>query len=256
MTKIEKSEAIVLKSKKYGETSKITTFYTKRYGKINGIIKGARKNNNKFGSSLESLSYVTLVLYKKENTSLHLIANCDLLNSFKSISESLEKLSVAMKIAELIIKIAHDEEENPKLFKLFLDSLKILDKENTNLVNILYSFEIKLGELLGYMYNFSTCSKCGENIAKDHIQYIFDYSRGGTLCQRCSDLAVEPVKISIKNLKILEKFEKTNDIKKLLNIVLTPLSEVEIGKFLFDYLRYHISELRELKSEFIFRKII
>ena len=39
---IVKSEAFVLKSFRYGETSKIVILFTKNFGKINAIVKGAR----------------------------------------------------------------------------------------------------------------------------------------------------------------------------------------------------------------------
>ena len=66
MSYIAKTEAIVLKSMKYRETSKIVTFYTKQFGKITGLVKSARSAKNKFGSSLNLFSHIELVIYKKE----------------------------------------------------------------------------------------------------------------------------------------------------------------------------------------------
>jgi DNA repair protein RecO (recombination protein O) len=72
---IVKTEAIVLKTMKYRDTSKIVTLFTKNYGKLSAVAKGARDRNLRFGSALDSLSHVQVVLYKKEGADLHLLPN-------------------------------------------------------------------------------------------------------------------------------------------------------------------------------------
>ena len=70
---IVKTDAIVLKSMRFRETSKIVTFYTRRYGKIAAVAKGARETKNKFGAALEPMTGVNLVFYKKEQRDLQLV---------------------------------------------------------------------------------------------------------------------------------------------------------------------------------------
>ncbi|MDI6803061.1 MAG: DNA repair protein RecO [Bacteroidota bacterium] len=255
---IVKTEAIVLKASKYRETSKLVTFYTKRYGKINGIIKGARQFKNKFGSSLEPLSYVMIVFYKKESTQLHLVTQCDLLKAFKSISQDLDKLETALKIIELVYKVMHDEEENEKLFSLLNNILLAIETNNRNFANLFYLFEIKLGEILGYQYNFSICGKCGVDIynnGDEMLQIVFDYSKGSLMCVDCVKYSVHPHKLSVRILKILNRIEKTEQVDSVTNMIISKQDGNEIGKFLFDYLRYHISSLKELKSEKVFSQL-
>lgn len=255
---IVKTEAIVLKSKKYRESSKLVTFYTKRCGKINGIIKGARNVKNKYGSSLELLSNVMIVFYKKESTQLHLVTQCDLLKAFKSISQNLDKLEPALKIIELIYKVMHDEEENEELFNLLNHTLFAIESNNRNLTNLFFLFEIKLGEILGYRYNFQNCGRCGGDIYKNRGevgQIVFDYSRGSLLCVDCVKYSVHPHKMPLRLFKILNRIEKTEEIESVTNLIITRQDGNEIGKFLFDYLRYHISSLKELKSEKVFSRL-
>lgn len=259
MSEIVKTRAIVLKSMKYGETSKIVTFYTKDFGKIKGIIKGARKAKSKFGSSLETFSYVQMVMYKKENLSLHLVTQCDLLKIFKTITEDLNKLSVGLKIVELIDKISHDEERNPQIFKLVIDVFDALDVQTENIQNIFCVFEIKLIELLGYRINFNRCGICKKNIFEVgnlSTELVFDSSRGSPVCSNCKSHALYPVNLSIQNCKILDKFEAAENTAAVGNIVVSHQSLNQIRKFLFEYLRYHISDLKDLKSEKTFNQII
>ena len=55
MTVLTTTDAIVLKAMKYRDTSRIVTFYTRAFGKLRAIAKGARGPKNKFGSALEPL---------------------------------------------------------------------------------------------------------------------------------------------------------------------------------------------------------
>jgi DNA repair protein RecO (recombination protein O) len=259
MTDIVKTEAIVLKSMKYGETSKIVTFYTKEYGKIKGIVKGARKAKSKFGSSLETFSYVQFVMYKKENRSLHLVSQCDLLKTYKTLTTYLDKLAIGLKVVELVDKISHDEERNTKMFKLVLEVFDALEKQTENLQNIFCIFEIKLIELLGYQLSFDRCGICKKNIFEldnSSLTLVFDSSKGSPICSNCRKSAIYPVNLSVQNCKILDKYETSKDFTSMGNIVLSSQSSNQIRKFLFEYLRYHISELKDLKSEKIFNQII
>ena len=60
---IVKTEAIVLRGRKQGDTSKLATLYTRDFGKIDVIAKGAREQKSKFGGALEMFARSTVVLY-------------------------------------------------------------------------------------------------------------------------------------------------------------------------------------------------
>lgn len=258
MTEIVKSEAFVLRVKKYSETSKIVTLYTEKFGKINAIAKGARKLKSKFVSCLDVFSYISVVIYKKPGTRLHLLSDCDIIKSYHKLAEDLEKYEIALKIFELVYKILQDEEENKKLFVLLRKTLENLENVKENEANIYFYFLIKFGEILGYAYNFQNCSKCNYDfIALDSTdkKIIFDYSRGGPICAKCESVVVQPKIINLGMLKILNKFELAEDYWKIANIKLARNEIIEIEKFLFDYLRYHISDLKELKSQKVLKNL-
>jgi DNA repair protein RecO (recombination protein O) len=258
MSQIVKTDAIVLKSMKYGDTSKIVTFYTKEFGKIKGIVKGARSKKNKFGSTLETFSSVQLVMYKKDDRNLHLISQCDLMKSHKSLTDNLEKLTVSLRIVELSDKIFHDEERNPAVFELIAEALNAINDQNKNIDNVFYSLEIKLLELLGYRINFKSCGICDKSVGDTEVfetEMVFDFSVGSPLCRKDKNSGNYLVNLSLQNCKILDRFESTKALSAVCNVVLSPVSSNQIRKFLFNYLRYHICELKELKSENIFNQI-
>ncbi len=149
-----KTEAIVLKSMKYRDTSKIVTFYTKEYGKLNGIAKGARSAKNKFGSALEPLTHSMLVLYKKEHRDLHLISQCDAIDSFRNFTEDLDRMSIGLAVLELVNQLTHDEERKPALFPLLLETLSALNSSTKNYETYLQAFRLRLAALFGLCAEF------------------------------------------------------------------------------------------------------
>ena len=48
-----KTEAIVLRSIRYGEADRILHLYTPRHGRVGAIAKGVRRSRSRFGARLE-----------------------------------------------------------------------------------------------------------------------------------------------------------------------------------------------------------
>lgn len=79
---IEKSPAIVLKRRDFRETSLIAEFYTRDFGKLSGLLKGIKAEPAKFASTLEPFSHNEIIFYRKSNSSLHLVSQCDSRDNF------------------------------------------------------------------------------------------------------------------------------------------------------------------------------
>lgn len=184
---LTKTEAIVIKSMKYRDTSKIVTLYTKEFGKLKGIAKGARSIKNKFGSALEPLTHAMLVVYKKEHKDLHLISQCDSINTFKQTIKDLDKLLIALDILGLVDAVTHDEAKNVQLYNLLLETLKNLDSSKKNYSLYLQAFGLQVAVLFGYSPNLQSCGKCGRSIELEEIQksIIFQIEKGALLCNKC-----------------------------------------------------------------------
>jgi len=256
---LSKTEVIVLKSMKYRDTSKIVTFYTKEYGKLKGIAKGARSAKNKFGSSLEPMTHAMLVLYKKEHREIHLISQCDALCSFKSFSEDFDRMTAALAVIELVHQVTHDEERNPALFALLLDTLGALHTSVKKYSTYVYAFQIRLVTLFGYAPNLETCGACASPLVAGtgETEYSFLIARGAVYCNRCrkpdSSLNVpgDPgstfTSITAEVLQILRRLQHAN-LDSLGNLEFSRHAGNQIDEILRLYLRYHFEGLKTLKS--------
>ncbi len=150
------SPAIILQVRKHGETSKIVTVYSRAYGRISLIAKGAREMKSKFGGALEAFAHADIVFYyKKERPGLYLASKAETIHSNAGILNSLERIQAASELAELLIRTLHDEEENEQLFNLLSDTLggmsNAASEETVGAFSI--HFFLRFIELSGFRFN-------------------------------------------------------------------------------------------------------
>ncbi|MEE3195064.1 MAG: DNA repair protein RecO [Candidatus Poribacteria bacterium] len=77
---VQKTEAIVIRSYPLSDSSKILTFYTKEFGKVRAVAKGAKHTKSKFRGNVELLNHGWLVLFEKPNRARQTVNEVDLSN--------------------------------------------------------------------------------------------------------------------------------------------------------------------------------
>jgi DNA repair protein RecO len=160
------TEAIVLRSRKQGETSKIATLYTLSAGKLNVIAKGARETKSKFGGALEMFARSTVVFYKRDRQdSLSLLSKAETIASHSGILKSLLRIETATAIVELILNSMHDEEANDELF-LALDKtlIEIATSDENSVRSIQFRFYIEFARLMGFELDLESQSGLSEDL--------------------------------------------------------------------------------------------
>ncbi|MBI3005054.1 MAG: DNA repair protein RecO [Ignavibacteriales bacterium] len=261
---ITKTAAIVLKSMKFRDTSKIVTFYSRTFGKLKAVAKGARETKSKFGAALEPMSLVSLVLYKKPNKDLHLISQCDILDQYKNVHVAMERMSVGLAMVELLERVTHDEEENSALFSLVVDCLGVLDKSDKNFQSILLAFEVQMASRLGFGPSLETCLSCGTTLGRFDRKAVgvFKIPQGAVVCPECLQLpplpggrmSIEGRKSSMEVFRVLRSFQEKR-LELIPSIEYDDATGNEIDETLRLYLRHHFEDLKPLKSTEVFQKL-
>lgn len=238
---IPKTEAIVLKSFDYRETSRIATFFTKDYGKISGILKGIRRDHKKFGSSIDRFSVNYLVYYHYRKTDLHLISQCDLMNYYYPIRQDYKRNLAANYSLELVDAIMPTGEVNHDIYQLMLDYLQALqdNKDVDKLVNL---FQIKLLLFSGFSPHLDTCVKCGKKIFG---KVRFSMISGGLICQKCPTMESSFSILAKGTVSTILHIEQ-GAWAQCLRIGLTPTVRRELKFILNNFLIYHLE--RNIKS--------
>ncbi|MBP9853446.1 MAG: DNA repair protein RecO [Candidatus Omnitrophica bacterium] len=238
---IPKTEAIVLKSFDYRETSRIVTFFTKEYGKITGLMKGIRKDPKKFGSSVDKYSVNDLVYYHYRNSDLHLVSHCDLKEYYFLVRKDYEKNVAANYGLELVDKIMQIEQINADVYQLMKNFLERLETEK-DIDRLIYILQIKMLQLSGFSPHLDNCVKCNKKIEG---KVRFSMISGGLVCHECPTAETSFTLISKGAVSTLLHIER-NKWEDCLRIGLTRKVKAELKYILDNFLVYHLE--RKVKS--------
>ncbi len=250
------TEAVVLRSMKYRDTSKILTLYTREFGKCSALAKGARGAKSKFGSALEPMSHVSAVMYRKEGRTLHLLSHCDVVRPMRSLGEDLEKMAAAMGMMELLGAVSHDEERQPDVFRLLLDSLWAAHNATKRPQNALYFFEVHLLDLLGFRPDVTQCGHCGRELDESAGRTVsLNLGQGRVYCSACAagGFGVEPSTTSA--VRVLRRLQELNDAGASTRITMGVALESDVRGILQRYLQAHVEGMKKLKSEAVFSSL-
>lgn len=251
------TEAVVLQSRKQGDTSKIVTLYTREFGKLNVIAKGARDSKSKFGGALEAFALTTVVFYKKEARDLYLLSKAELLRSRSSLLNSIEQIEIASRIVELIRNAMHDEEENAEIFELLnlvLDALAEIGSDPSareGVVGILFAFYLRFATVGGFGIQYVPAP--GDQAADSRYtnQLHFDMQNGELMESAVlredfrengsSGLSVAkgfPVRPEVHQAL---KFLMASDLKSSARLRISPQSAAELSELFRGYFAEHAS---------------
>ena len=75
---IVQTDALVLRSHRLGETSLIVTLFTRDFGLMRCVAKGARGGKSRFGAALEPGVSIAAVVYRKLTRDLQLLSKADI----------------------------------------------------------------------------------------------------------------------------------------------------------------------------------
>lgn len=146
-----KTEGIVIDEIRHGETSKIITVFTKKYGVVRIMARGALLP----GSSLLSVSHLFALsnLELSMGANLYYIKRCSIIDTHFELLDSYDKLIYGSFMLELINKSLPEGDINEKIFDLMVKSLFVL-KTTKDPRRVVIAFSIKCITLLGYMPAF------------------------------------------------------------------------------------------------------
>jgi DNA repair protein RecO (recombination protein O) len=240
---IVKTEAIVLKSFDFRETSKIVTFYTREFGKVKGLMKGIRKDPRKFGSSVEKFSVNDIVFYQYRNSDIHLVSQCDMKEYYFSLRHDLRRMTAASYILELVDAIMPVEQQNEDIYELILQYLASLqsDQDVSKLVHI---FQIKTLLYSGFRPHLDSCVKCTKKVQG---QTRFSMKLGGLVCDICrtSDGDVAPISRGTVNSIIhIEQSEWAQTLRLGLSEAIKKELKYVLNNFLVFHLEKHLRSAR------------
>ncbi|MAJ91617.1 MAG: DNA repair protein RecO [Legionellales bacterium] len=164
--RVDYTPCYILHSRNYSESSLILEIFSRNYGRVNLIAKGAKKN--------KKYTSINFDPYQKYNISWINKIDLGILLEIESYSEMIklasEKTMIGFYLNEIILKLLHKHEPYPELFDIYELTLKRLIN-NENEKTILRYFEKNLLQLLGYGITLDYDIQTGEPILSDRNYY-------------------------------------------------------------------------------------
>jgi DNA repair protein RecO (recombination protein O) len=185
MTGIVETEAIVLRSIRYGEADRILHLYTPRHGRIGAIAKGARRSKSRFGARLEPFFRIRVVL-REGRGELYSVTGVDTIATHGRVRDHATTLDAASRACDAVARLFETDEAHPEVYTLLSNELALLDADpgQGRPANGL-AFRLKLLLAAGIVPQLAACTSCGEH---DHLQG-FSAAAGGIVCSACEAAA-------------------------------------------------------------------
>ena len=170
---------LVLKEVKLREADRILTLLMPEHGIVSVSARGSMRPNNKLFSASGLFCFSEWTL--REGKTMYSVDEAAPIEVFFGLRQSLEAVSLAAYLAELVQILLPTGQEAEILLRLVLNSFYLLSENKHSPVHVKSVFELRALAESGYLPDFSACIRCGREDGLD----CFDFSNGGLLCEKC-----------------------------------------------------------------------
>lgn len=246
----EKARAIVIRTFPFGDTSSVVTLFTREYGKLRALAKGAWRPRSSFDAALDLLSICQVLVLRKSDGALDLVTEACLENRFR-VGRSQAAFLGGMHVAELLDALTADGDPQPELFDIAHASLRTLstprpDHDQDTPGNQLTDGRVRLLvthaelvalRLVGHEPSLVRCAECLGPVAGGR-RVAFGMLDGGVLCERCRQGKRSVVSVSADGLAALRLLAASSDAWRSLE--LPPPIDSEVRAVMNTMLSHHL----------------
>ena len=176
-----RTDGIVLRTYELGEHDRLVTLYTRDFGKLTGVARGARRIRSRFGAALELFTWGDAVGFEHEGRALVRLDQFDIRQSFRELREDLLRLGQGARMVETVARLTAERDPQPACFALLLRALRALGAGNAARVQL--AFTLRLLDLLGHRPRLDRCGGCGAQLGTTAV--AFDAAQGTMACAPC-----------------------------------------------------------------------
>ncbi|UOF88930.1 DNA repair protein RecO [Fodinisporobacter ferrooxydans] len=244
---LETVEGIVIRGIDYGETHKILTIYTYKYGKFSCMIRGVKKPQSRL-AALSHLFTRANFLIALGRQGMGRIEQGEVLQSYRNIREDLVSTAYATYIVELLNRCVEEREPSESIYRFLQGSLQQLaDGQDAEIICRI--FEMKALQLLGVRPILDVCVNCRQAV---HPFQHFHFAEGGVICPVCAGFTKHVRSIHKETWKLLIVFQ-TIPIDRLRTVAIRSEIKQEL-RFILWYFLDHFAGVT-LKSRHFLEQI-
>ena len=184
-----KTEAVVLRTMRYGEADRILHLYTPARGRVGAIAKGVRRARSRFGGRLEPFFRIQAELHEGRGELLT-VTGAQTVDAHVRLRSDARALDAAARACDAVGRLFETGEPHPGVFNLLCRQLALLDAQAGDRAPAQapaagrggsLSFRLKLMLAAGLAPQLGACASCGET---EHL-VGFSGAAGGVVCAAC-----------------------------------------------------------------------
>jgi len=192
MGRAVRTEAVVLRSMRYGEADRILHLYTPNRGRVGAIAKGVRRARSRFGGRLEPFFRLRIELHEGRGELLT-VTGAETLDAYPRLRENARALDAAARACDAVGRLFETSEPHPGVFNLLCRELALLDEQAdsrgpggagpspASARAGALAFRLKLLLAAGLAPQLGACASCGEREGL----VGFSGAAGGVVCAAC-----------------------------------------------------------------------
>jgi len=177
-----KTQAIVLRTIRYGEADRVLHLYAPEHGRVGAIAKGVRRSRSRYGGRLEPFFKLQLVLHVGRGE-LSTVTSAETIEAYPRLRESAPALDAAARACDDVGRLFGDGEPHPAVYHLLSNRLALINAQpalSGRAANAL-AFRAKLLVAAGFAPQLAACASCGE---REHLTG-YSGAAGGVVCSAC-----------------------------------------------------------------------
>jgi DNA repair protein RecO (recombination protein O) len=238
---IHQSRAIILRTTDFQESSRIVAVYTREFGKVSLMAKGAKSAKSKYLGKLDPGMLVELVYHNKDGRSIQILSEITLLKAFSSLSYQPDRLSARLAFTDLLNRIIEEGVQQSDLFDKCEQVILWLNETPQEVISLFPYVMIRLAEWLGFGIR--------QDLAEATSQSTFFLDPdSGSLTSQPGHRAMQ---LSASMFSYI-KLTIDNDRKGILDMQLSTVDLRQLVYLMDRYLSYHIDGLKPRSVDILF----
>ncbi len=145
---MQSTEAILLRKRKFSDTSLIVSWCTESFGCMQAVARGARRPKSPFAGKLDLFFEAEISIVQSRKSDLHTLTEVVLKNPFPGIRSNYLRTQTAAYFVELIEICTERDHREPELFALLRRAFGYLDG-NDPTPRAVSHFETELARIAG-----------------------------------------------------------------------------------------------------------
>ena len=182
------TDAIVLHSFDYLESSRILRLLTREAGVRSVLARGARRSQRRFGAALDLYAQGSAELHTKPGRDLDTLGGFDLNRARPQLAAHLERFNGAAAIAEMALRFAHAGADADLFDAVALALDDIAGAPGPTARDATLASAWRILAALGVAPTIDECAECHSALPIDEPA-LFSHPAGGVVCARCRSLA-------------------------------------------------------------------